>query len=271
MERVTERPGEKLKRVREKLGLTYRDVEKASQQLAADHSNDEFTIALSRLSDIEHKDTAPTIFRLYSLCAIYRLDLFDLLGWYRVPADSIAADIFRTPHAQTHAVHLQPRSSVTVPHPIDVEFDLGRTTFLSHLVRRWGRAGLGLLNGMDMKRHRYGLIGLEDWSMYPVLHPGSLVLIDDRRRRIANSGWSSEIDRPIYFLEHREGYRCGWCSSGDGKLIYQPHPASHQQPEVFASGTIDVVGQVTGVAMLMEGRRRRHGRNSATVPESQDP
>jgi transcriptional regulator with XRE-family HTH domain len=29
-----ERPGERLKRVREKLGLTYRDVERASQQIA---------------------------------------------------------------------------------------------------------------------------------------------------------------------------------------------------------------------------------------------
>src|SRR6185437_11289773 len=97
-----ERPGEQLKRVREKLKLTYRDVEKASQQLAARHHNDEFAIALSRLSDIEHKDTAPTIFRLYSICAIYRLDLCDVLGWYGVPADSIASDIFRTPLSETH-------------------------------------------------------------------------------------------------------------------------------------------------------------------------
>jgi transcriptional regulator with XRE-family HTH domain len=271
MERPVTRPGDKLKQVREKLRLTYRDVEKASQLIAAGQGNDEFTIALSRLSDIEHKDTAPTIFRLYSLCAIYRLDMCELLSWYGVPAEAMAADVFRTPHAQTHPVHLQPRSNITVPHPMDAEFDLGRTTFLSHLIRRWGKAGLGLLNGVDMKRHRYGLIGLEDWSMYPVLHPGSLVLIDDRRRRVANSGWTSEMDRPIYFLEHRDGYRCGWCFSGGGKLIYQPHPASHQQPEIFDSATIDVIGQVTGVAMLLEGRRRRHVRNSATAAESQDP
>jgi transcriptional regulator with XRE-family HTH domain len=270
MERLIERPGEKLKQVREKLGLTYRDVEKASQEIAAAHENDEFTIALSRLSDIEHKDTAPTIFRLYSLCAIYRLDLCELLAWYRVPAEAIAGDVFRTPHAQTHALHLQPRSNVTVPNPIDAELDMNRTSFLNHLIRRWGKTGLGLLNGLDMRRHRYGLIGLEDWSMYPVLHPGSLVLIDDRRRRVANSGWSSEIDRPIYFLEHRDGYRCGWCSTADGKLTLQAHPASQQKPEVFAAGTIDVLGQVTGVAMLLEGRRRRHVRSSATAAESQD-
>ena len=41
-----ERPGEKLKRVREKLNLTYRDVEQASRQIAARRGNDEFIVAL---------------------------------------------------------------------------------------------------------------------------------------------------------------------------------------------------------------------------------
>ncbi len=78
-----ERPGEKLKRVRERLKLTYRDVEKASQQIAARRESDEFVIALSRLADIENKGTVPTMYRLYSLCAIYRLDRAggDALVW----------------------------------------------------------------------------------------------------------------------------------------------------------------------------------------------
>jgi transcriptional regulator with XRE-family HTH domain len=259
---IMERPGEKLKRVREKLRLTYRDVERASQQIAARHQNDDFAIALSRLADIENKGTVPTIFRLYSLTAIYRLDLCETLTWYGVPADSIAADALRMPHRATHAIGLQPHSAVTVPQPLDAAVDITRTTFLSQLLRRWGKAGLGLLNGFDLRRHRYGLIGTEDWSMYPVLHPGSIVLIDERRRRIASAGWSSELDRPIYFLEHRAGYRCGWCTCSGGQLIYQPHPASQQPAEIFDAAQIDVLGQVTGVAMLLEGARRQPARNS---------
>ena len=49
-----ERPGQKLKRVRERLNLTYRDVELASRQIAARRGSDNFVIALSRLADIEH-------------------------------------------------------------------------------------------------------------------------------------------------------------------------------------------------------------------------
>src|SRR5882762_8951008 len=90
--------GQKLKRARERLNLRYRDVEEASNQIAARHNNDEFAIALSRLSDIENKGTVPTIYRLYALCAIYRLDFNEVLDWYGVnmahlPTDGAAVEI----------------------------------------------------------------------------------------------------------------------------------------------------------------------------------
>src|ERR1017187_7750585 len=74
-----EEPGQRLKRERERLNLRYRDVEQASQTIANRHENDGFIIALSRLADIENKGTVPSLYRLYSLCAIYRLDLKDVL------------------------------------------------------------------------------------------------------------------------------------------------------------------------------------------------
>lgn len=249
-----ERPGEKLKRVREKLRLTYRDVERASQQIAALRGNDEFAIALSRLADIEHKGTIPTIFRFYSLCAIYRLDVCETMSWYGVPIDSIAGDALQIPLPDTHPVDFEPHLNIPVPQPLDAEFDPSRTTFLNHLVRRWGKAGLGLLNGLDLRGHRYAMIGTADWSMYPILHPGSLVLIDQSRRKIVSTGWASERDRPLYFVETHTGYRCGWFFAGAGKLIHQPHPASGLPPETFSLAEIDVIGEVTGVAMRFDRR-----------------
>ena len=266
-----ERPGEKLKRVRERLKLTYRDVEKASQQLAQRRANDEFAIALSRLADIEHKGTVPTIFRLYTLCAIYRLSVQEVLAWYGVPTETLAAESLQTPLDETHEMELPAAVSFTVPHPLDTEIELNSTTFLSHVIRRWGKSGLSLLNGWDMGRHRYGLIGLEDWSMYPLLHPGALVLIDERMRRIATDGWTHEMDRPIYFLEHRGGYRCGWCTAYDDRILVQPHPSSLLKPEWYAVGEIDVIGQVTGVAMLLEQSQGRRARNGATPEASPNP
>ena len=84
-----EEPGQKLKRMRERLNLRYRDVEEASQKIAEIRGSDEFAIVLSRLADIENKGTVPTIFRLYSLCAIYRLDPVEVLEWYGVDFEGV--------------------------------------------------------------------------------------------------------------------------------------------------------------------------------------
>src|SRR5260370_38843884 len=112
---IMERPGEKLKHVRERLKLTYRDVEKASQRVAARRTSDEFAIALSRLADIENKGTVPTIFRLYSLCAIYRLNLEEVLGWYGVPLGLLPTEALFTPLTEPQLVGCAPRPSLTVP------------------------------------------------------------------------------------------------------------------------------------------------------------
>jgi len=262
-----DRAGEKLKRVRERLNLTFRDVEQASQVVASRRASDEFAIALSRLADIENKGTVPSIYRIYTLCAIYRLDFDEVLRWYGVPREHLVADAMHIGSATTHAFQLPLETPVSIPPDADQQVDLRHTAFLSHLMRRWGKLPLGLLNGFDLRQHRYGYIGLEDWSMYPILHPGSLVAIDESRRRIADSGWNNELERPIYFLETREGYLCGWCSQDGGQLIVQAHPASHRKPLIFEQTEIDVIGQVSGVAMLLESRKRRHAR-SATAPEA---
>jgi hypothetical protein len=95
--------------------------------------------------------------------------------------------------------------------------------------------------------------------MYPLIQPGSLVLIDETKRKILSGGWNNEFERPIYFLEHRAGYAIGWCNLSETHLVIQPHPASDCTPVVYSyPDQIDVIGQVTGIAMRLDlGRRRR--------------
>lgn len=267
-----DRAGEKLKHARERLKLTFREVEQASQKIAARRENDEFIIALSRLADIENKGTLPTIYRLYSLCAIYRLDFDEVLRWYGVPKDQLASEALQIGLQHTHIVSFSPAGSVTIPPSLDCEIDLNQTAFLSPLMRRWGKLPLAFFNGMDLRLHRYGFIGMEDWSMYPILQPGSLLLLDESKRKIASEGWTNEFDRPIYFLESREGFECGWCTLADDRLLVHPHPASQARVQVYEfPGDVDVIGQVVGVAMLLEPRKRRRSRSVATPPMSPNP
>jgi len=253
-----EEAGQKLKRVRERLKLRFRDVEEASTRIAAQHGNDEFIIVLSRLADIENKGTMPTPYRLYSLCAIYGIDLSEVLAWYGISIATLPADSLAMEHERTHPVGFNPEEGgVQVPISLDPGLDLSRTVFLSRMIQRWGKVPLMLLNNIDLKSYRYGLIGTGDWSMFPIIPPGSLVVIDDTQRKVATSGWSTEFERPIYFLEHREGYVCGWCMLKSGTLTVQPHPSSLCDPESYNyPEEIEVIGQVTQVAMSLEARRR---------------
>jgi transcriptional regulator with XRE-family HTH domain len=74
--------GRKLRSMREQLGLTLRDVHKASLQLASRHRNRRLVLSPGRLSMIETKNEVPSIFRLYALSIIYRTDIKDLLTFY---------------------------------------------------------------------------------------------------------------------------------------------------------------------------------------------
>jgi len=257
-----EEAGQKLKKKREELNLRYRDVEEASIQIAARRKSDEYIIALSRLADVENRGTVPSIYRLYSLCTIYKLDIMEVLDWYGVDVSLMASDSIHIEVTRTHLIGFQPNGhgEVQLPLALDPGIDLRRTTYLSRMIQRWGKLPIMLLNGMELKSHRYAYIGSEDWSMYPLIQPGSLVVIDETRRKIVNSGWSHESERPIYFLELRQGYACGWCNLSENQLVLQPHPASQCNPEIFSfPEEIDVIGQVTGVAMrLDQGKRRRN-------------
>ncbi|MBI3684362.1 MAG: helix-turn-helix transcriptional regulator [Acidobacteria bacterium] len=261
-----EEAGQKLKRVRERLNLRYRDVEEASVHIAERHDNGEFILGLSRLADIENKGTVPTLYRLYSLCAIYRLDPYEVMSWYSVDMSKLPADAAQIEIERTHPIGFTSNGygSVQVPLALDPGIDLRKTTYLSRMIQRWGKLPLMLLEGLDLRDHRYAFIGSEDWFMYPILQPGSLILIDETKRKIVNTGWNTEFERPIYFFEHRTGYACGWAHLNEPQLVLQPHPASmanslfYQYPE-----EIEVIGQVTGVAMRLEQARRRRARSAA--------
>src|SRR5579885_2468729 len=118
--------GLKLKQIREELGLRYREVEEASVMIAQRNHNPEFIISLSRLSDIENKGTLPTLYRLYTLCAIYRLDLNEVLHWYGVDVDRMAQDAALSSPGRTHLIrfHTNGSGTVTLPLKLDPGVDL---------------------------------------------------------------------------------------------------------------------------------------------------
>jgi len=246
-------PGLQLRTLREDLGLTLRDVESASQRLSAKYGNDEFALQPSRLSDIEIKGVVPNIFRLYTLSVIYRRDFRVLLSWYGVDLSRVPADLSVILPPHTHRVEgLLSAPEVRMPVRLDPSFDIRKTTNLGRMIERWGVVPLECLKPLENSKFSYGYVGGEDLTMYPLLMPGSLVQIDESRNRIETAVWRSEYERPIYFVETREGFICSWCALNDDHIVLQPHPISPQQVRLLRHPQeAEVLGQVVGIAMRL--------------------
>src|SRR5437879_6783514 len=95
-------PGFRLRQIRERLGLTYRDVERASLALARVHTRPQFTVHISRLADIENGGVVPSLHKLYALAVVYHLNPLKILEWYDVPLDRFLGDAVSFSAPQTH-------------------------------------------------------------------------------------------------------------------------------------------------------------------------
>jgi transcriptional regulator with XRE-family HTH domain len=251
-------PGRRLRQLREELGFTVRDVEACSVRLASKRGNSAYSIPLSRLSDIENKEVVPSIYRVYSLAVIYRRDVREILAWYGVDLDEMVPDLEVAAVPRTHQLaSLDPAGTLKVPVCKDAIFDPGKNYNLGRLIQQWGVLPIAFLSKFADARFTYAYIGTEDYTMSPILPPGSFLQIDETMDKVVESAWKSEYDRPIYFLETRSGFRCGWCRLRGGQLTLQPHPLSPEPVQIYRfPQEVDVVGEVVGVAMQIQWRNK---------------
>ncbi|MGH9503381.1 MAG: helix-turn-helix domain-containing protein [Terriglobales bacterium] len=245
--------GLNLRGVRERLGLTMREVESASARIAERHRNDEFGVSPSRLSDIETKGLVPSIFRLYSLAIVYRSDLREMLAWYGIDLSLSAADLHLSLPPKSHVEEtLQGTSTVAIPTRLDPSFDPRRSANLSRMVEQWGIVPLAYLASFSQDKYMYGYVGSEDFTMFPLLPPGTFLQVDETRNKIEQSLWRSELERPIYFVETREGYTCCWCSLKGDRIVLHSHPLSPVPVRVLRHPQeAEVIGQVVGIALKL--------------------
>ena len=249
--------GEQLKDIRNRLGITIRDVEDYSRRIAEAEQNEEFLISNAWLTQIENRQSTPSVYKLYTLSIIYRVKFTDLLMLYGIDLEKINKHQATLPLSQTHltklAVYDEDRQ-VAFPVRFDPGFSVGKTNLLSRMVEVWGEVPIALIQHLDVRKLLYGYIGLADYTLYPVLRPGSFVQIDDHQTKVLRPPWRTEFDRPIYFIELRSGYACAWCELQGKNLILVPHPLSGSAIRQYAfPNDAEIVGRVTAVAMRLVG------------------
>lgn len=256
--------GRWLKAARERLGLSTREVERLSRMLAERKRNQEYSISHAWLTDIENGTFTPGLYKLYTLSTIYQCSLDRVLALFGIRIGDLGAEQLRIPLPHTRLLE-QPFAGNNRPREIPVESVAGirltKTDLVSHML-----FGLATLEATLFPRGRaeqaiYGYIGMEDFTLAPLIRPGSFVQIDSAQRTVEQAGWSGIFDRPIYFIELREEYACTWCEQREGHLILIPFPRPRRRiREVRFPADAEIVGRVTAVAMrIIEPRGNAGG------------
>ena len=253
------RPAERLRELRLRSGITTREVEEQSQHIAETERNPEFYISNAWLTKLENTDSVPSIYKLVSLSTIYHVRFSELLSIFGVDLGRIQERQLEITPQQTYLMPLEindPERQISFPVRLNPEGDLNGTNLLSRMVEQWGDLPFSVIQHLHLQNNNYGFIGLQDFTLYPLLRPGSFVQIDPRTRKVQVSRGRTEFDRPIYFLELRNSYACGWCEVQGNELALLPHPLSPCTVRRFAfPGEAEIVGRVTGIAMRLLGEQ----------------
>jgi transcriptional regulator with XRE-family HTH domain len=250
----TNRAGAKLKHLRERLGLTLREVEAHSQRLADQKQNQDFFISRGWLNNIENGTNTPSLFKLYALGAIYRVHWSSIFSWFGCNLSDFGRDqaLFAPPKTQLAPDAMEADETIVLPLRSREDLRLDRTHLLSRLGEIWGEIPIRLIQHLDLRNGVYGFVGMTDRTMYPIIRPGSIVQIDQNQRKIVASKWQNEHERPIYFIELRGEYVCSWCEMRDGYLSAVPHPNSKCEVRRFSyPRDAEIVGRVIGVTMRL--------------------
>jgi transcriptional regulator with XRE-family HTH domain len=266
-------PGERLKHVRAQLGITTREVAVFSRLIAEAESNSEFLVSGPWLTQIENeKSSLPSIYKLFTLASIYGLSYSNLLALYGVDVRKIQVFHAHIPVARTHTMQtedipeLKP-TSLELPVRFDAGLNLGHTNLLSRMIETWGKVPLEFVQHLDLRHRLYGFVGFRDYTLYPLLRPGSFVEIDPELKNPESQPARFEFDRPIYFVDLRTEYACSWCEIIGDRLLLITHPLSSVKTRSFEfPREAEIIGQVTGVAMRIGISLPEAGNEIAKAP-----
>ena len=246
-----------LRAERMRVRLSTRDVERLSRTIAEEKKSQDYYISHAWLTDAENGAYAPGIFKLYSLSVIYKRRYDEILGFFGIELSDLVHEQGRLTLPRTHLIGTLPEltlPSLQIASKITEGVDLGKTNLVSRMFGQWGGMPVSLFSTKGREASVYGYVGTEDFTLYPLIRPGSFVEIDSNQNRVERSGWQNEFDRPIYFVELRDSYACSWCEPREGKLLLIPCPQSRKHVrEVRFPGDSEIVGRVTAVSMRIAG------------------
>ena len=207
------------------------------------------------VTEVENGKFTPSIYKIYSLALIYKCTWAKIMGFFGINLLSAADEqkLVGLPNTQLIGSNLEVASrSLILPLDLRKDVELAKTNLVSRMFEKYGGIPAEFREQLDFKHHLYGYVGLEDYTLYPVIRPGSFVEIDDRENKIKPGNWQNEYERPIYFVELRDGYACAWCQINGNQLTLIPSQQSRTQVRhVRYPAEAGIVGRVSVVTMTL--------------------
>ena len=153
--RLILQPGDHLRDLRNRLGVTTREVEELSRKIAEDKSNEEFSISNAWLTQLENKNSVPSIYKLFSLSVIYRAKFADLLSIFGVELDDRVRYHASLPLHNTHLASIEVADrerDVRFPVRFDRGFRVETTSLISRMVEVWGEVPIALIEKLEDRK-----------------------------------------------------------------------------------------------------------------------
>src|SRR5208337_1289645 len=175
----TARPeaGKRLRAERLRARLSTRDVQELSKKIAQEKDNNQdYYISHGWLTEVENGEFTPSIYKLYSLSLIYKCSYVKIMGFFGINLVHAVEEqrLVGLPHTHLIGPSVElVRQDIVLPIELRKNVDFARTNLVSRMFETWGEIPVSLLQQMDLQRRLFGYIGLEDYTLYPIIRPGS--------------------------------------------------------------------------------------------------
>lgn len=234
--------GQELKSLRNRRHITVRAVEQASRRIADVKGDKRFCISNGWLAQLENGASELSIRKLFSLSVIYRVNFLDLVRLYVDVDDQHKYERV----AEPFVTQLISGNGNNTAGPLAAIF-ASSAQLSTNLLPESEAMKVSQLPENSAPNIVYGQLGLSDVTMHPMIRPGALLKIDTRQNKLASGAWRNEYERPIFFIELREAYACGWCDLQGNQLLIIPHPLSPVRVRRFTHPReAEIVGRVVG-------------------------
>ena len=225
--------GQQLRSLREQRRLSVRDVEEASRRIAEAKGDEKYRLSNGWLVHLEKSDSLPNPHHLFTLCATYRVSIVEILHLYGIDVEDL-------PEYEALAnPQLTQLLSLTRP---SEDFAAPDTTKLASELAAKLPVKLALERRNNNSNLRYLQLGENELTMYPLIRPGSIVVIDTSQNKVETAAWKNDFERPIYCVELRHRVTCGWCVRRNNKLLIVAYRSSSFQ-EVLPQDAV-ILGRV---------------------------